>query len=434
MDVRLPDGTVIQNVPEGTTKAQLMERLKANGVDTSSFESAPVKPSRQAIYEDTVKKRGWGSGAGQATYNLGGAVTDATGSPLAGAATKFLADAVPSFLTMSRGPLTAEQTSHNAMVGQRSDVLSKGRDLGLKVPPSTVNPSMTNRVVESVGGKAATAQKASEVNQDVAYAVAQREAGLTPAEPIAVDTLKAARERIAQPYRDIAAMQPTGPLAHPPFKSPEQTLKEISESRKTAKDLWNFYNKSGRPSIRDKALEASAKADELEQTLEAYATQAGKPELVEKLRAARVALAKNHTVERAMRGSSFDPSALSRLESRGKTPLDGDLETLMQMYRDFPKAMNAPQVGGSVGVNQLMPWLGGAGGGALGAVLGGPTGAGLGAPAGVILGQTLPPMARSLALSPMYQSLMANYSPMTNSLALPGLLANPATAGALYPR
>lgn len=32
MDVRMPDGTVIQNVPEGTTKAQLVSKLKSNGV------------------------------------------------------------------------------------------------------------------------------------------------------------------------------------------------------------------------------------------------------------------------------------------------------------------------------------------------------------------------------------------------------------------
>lgn len=31
MDVRLPDGTIIQNVPEGTTKAQLVEKLQRNG-------------------------------------------------------------------------------------------------------------------------------------------------------------------------------------------------------------------------------------------------------------------------------------------------------------------------------------------------------------------------------------------------------------------
>lgn len=42
MDVRLPDGTVISNVPDGTTKAQLTEKLKANGYDVEKL-LAPVE-------------------------------------------------------------------------------------------------------------------------------------------------------------------------------------------------------------------------------------------------------------------------------------------------------------------------------------------------------------------------------------------------------
>jgi hypothetical protein len=38
MDVRLPDGTLIRGVPEGTTKAKLMEKLQANGYDVSRLE------------------------------------------------------------------------------------------------------------------------------------------------------------------------------------------------------------------------------------------------------------------------------------------------------------------------------------------------------------------------------------------------------------
>jgi hypothetical protein len=38
--VRLPDGTVIKNVPDGTTRAQLAEKLKANGYDVSGLEAA----------------------------------------------------------------------------------------------------------------------------------------------------------------------------------------------------------------------------------------------------------------------------------------------------------------------------------------------------------------------------------------------------------
>jgi hypothetical protein len=102
MDVRLPDGTVIQNVPDGTTKAQLIEKLKANGHDVSGFGDQPKTESRREAYERTVKKGGWGTGFGPAVEELGGQVTDVTGSPIAGGVTNFLANAVPAALTSGR--------------------------------------------------------------------------------------------------------------------------------------------------------------------------------------------------------------------------------------------------------------------------------------------------------------------------------------------
>lgn len=51
MDVRLPNGAIIKNVPEGTTKTQLTEKLRANGYDMSALEP----PSRGvAGYIDTT--------------------------------------------------------------------------------------------------------------------------------------------------------------------------------------------------------------------------------------------------------------------------------------------------------------------------------------------------------------------------------------------
>jgi hypothetical protein len=38
MDVTLPDGTVIKDVPDNITQAQLTAKLKANGLDTSKYE------------------------------------------------------------------------------------------------------------------------------------------------------------------------------------------------------------------------------------------------------------------------------------------------------------------------------------------------------------------------------------------------------------
>lgn len=49
MDVRLPDGTLLQNVPDGTTKAELVAKLKRNGFDTSGLEPEPAVKAGQAI-------------------------------------------------------------------------------------------------------------------------------------------------------------------------------------------------------------------------------------------------------------------------------------------------------------------------------------------------------------------------------------------------
>lgn len=379
-----------------------------------------VRAEQNRMLKEVMGSKAWGTGVGPAIDELGGKITDLTGSPAAGYVSNILLNAIPSFLTMTKGlpGPSGEQVAHNALVGQRSKVLEEGKRLGLKVPPTQAQPNIVNRTLESLGGKAAVQQQASDLNQNVVYQIAQKESGVLPSEPITKETLKAARARLAQPYREIEALEPTGVLSHAPFKSPTQTLKEISELRQVAKDKWKFYGQFPKPSIKEAALQASGKADELEVTLEAYARQANRPDLVDKIREARVALAKNYTVERAMRGSSFDPSALSRLESRGRTPLTGDLETVMQMYRDFPKAMAAPQIAGSPGVNQLLPWLGAGGGGYLGGMLGGA--------AGLAASQAIPPVARSLILSNPYQALMTNYKPITNPALMQGVVGNPA--------
>lgn len=45
MDVRLPDGTIIRGVPEGTTRAELIEKLRRNGYDVSKLGAAPEQPA-----------------------------------------------------------------------------------------------------------------------------------------------------------------------------------------------------------------------------------------------------------------------------------------------------------------------------------------------------------------------------------------------------
>lgn len=56
MDVRFPDGTVIKNVPDGTTKQQLLGKLKAKGydVDKLTTPAAPVAAPPQTFGEQVM--------------------------------------------------------------------------------------------------------------------------------------------------------------------------------------------------------------------------------------------------------------------------------------------------------------------------------------------------------------------------------------------
>lgn len=54
MDVRLPDGTLIQGVPDGTTKAQLIEKLQGKGYDVSGLID---QASKKQLAEPTAGER-----------------------------------------------------------------------------------------------------------------------------------------------------------------------------------------------------------------------------------------------------------------------------------------------------------------------------------------------------------------------------------------
>lgn len=47
MDVQLPDGTILRGVPDGTSKADLVAKLKNNGYDTSGMEPAAVTAGKE---------------------------------------------------------------------------------------------------------------------------------------------------------------------------------------------------------------------------------------------------------------------------------------------------------------------------------------------------------------------------------------------------
>jgi hypothetical protein len=84
MDVRLPDGTIIKNVPDGMSKADLTAKLSANGYDISKLEAPPAPsgggiPGPRAAPSTYEKVRGFVAPTVEALGAAGGA---ALGTPL----------------------------------------------------------------------------------------------------------------------------------------------------------------------------------------------------------------------------------------------------------------------------------------------------------------------------------------------------------------
>lgn len=319
-------------------------------------------------------------------------VTDFAG-PTAGTIAKTGLEALPMALAQGAkvpvGKAFNKAQAESAATASKNSVLdttlANARSEGYVVPSSAVNPTFLGNRLESVAGKAATGQEASIRNQQVTNKIARREASLPEDSPITEGTLAAARDQLAQPYQEVAALSPTA----------AKKLELLKEARFEAKGNWQYADRTGDPKAVKEAKKWDNKAQRLESDIDTEAQNSGNLDLVTRLQEARKALAKNYTVERALNVGSGDVDAgtIGRLLDKG-APLSGGLETIGRFNQAFKRysreGTNVPAAG--VGKTEAIA------GATLGAV-GHATGVGLW-PAGLPL---LSGPARSLALSNMMQ-------------------------------
>lgn len=152
MDVRMPDGTLIRNVPDGTTRAQLTAKLKANGHDTSAWDEGAKEPQ---------KSKGTGSDFvdGQNAYGTGGVrgLLRLAGLPV---------DTVANVLDLGKAAIGAPYIAATGKappdwltVGNRADVAGSGenliglaRKLGAGSLVDPVNPDYEGGYLQAAGG------------------------------------------------------------------------------------------------------------------------------------------------------------------------------------------------------------------------------------------------------------------------------------------
>lgn len=283
-----------------------------------------------------------------------------------------------------------------------NDTIKNSVDAGYVIPPATVNPTMTNRVLESVSGKMATQQLASVKNAEVTDGLVRQSLGLPADAPLSVGTLEKIRDTASLPYKQVASLNPQAAA----------DLEALKQARNDAQGWFNAYNRSASPADLAKAREAQALSTQLETSLENAAQTANHPELIPALRDARVQIAKTYTVQRALNPATgqVDTRVLARMFQKGK-PLSDGLDTVGQFASAFPTVSRPPTSFGSPDAHNLKSIA------SLTAAVGGGASMGpMGALAGVVP-FVAPPAARSIMFSGPVQRGLVQQTPQASKAA-----------------
>jgi len=344
--------------------------------------------------------------------------------------------------TASVSALTTPKTPANLTQAQL--VAERAIAQGATLPPTQVNPSVLNRLLEGFSGKQQTGQVASIKNQEVVNAQARKALNLPEDTVITPEVLKDYRNVKGQAYDALRAnpayysdksflndvnaktaeIQKRGGLV----KSGEELnlLNELKQLRfdgdglvekiKVLRSDSDINFRSGDPDKIRLAQVQKFSANQLEDLAERNLKNFNQPDVMDNFKQARKDIAKSYTIEKALNAATGDVSGakLGQRAATGKI-VPSELQALSNAAAAYPAAFqNVARVGSVPGISPLD--VGAAGIAA----------ASSGSPSmlGTVLGR---PAVRAGITSPMYQrNMLPSSQPQ-----MPGLLnritSNPMT-------
>lgn len=315
---------------------------------------------------------------------VGENTAEKTGSPAAGAVVNALLQSVP--LVVGRvKPAISGEAAANALRLKNAPAdaaVTSAKEAGYSLPPSQVNPSIWNKIVEGFGGKIKTAQDVSLKNQPVTNSLVKQGLGLSEDAPLNAKTLADVRKEAGQAYERVrsAGTVTADPLygeALDRIAAPfERAAKDFPEAaRKDILDSVKAHNREAFDAgsavdqiagLREKADAAYAAKDKkggkaykdianaMEEQLGRHLEQSGmSPEALAEFRSARERIAKSYTVEKHLdQSGNVDAQGLARDLKKGK-PLSGEIKAAAEFGSSFPKAAQMPSKIGGV---PQSPW------------------------------------------------------------------------------
>lgn len=277
-----------------------------------------------------------------------------------------------------RGPEVAPATRQAAAAGQKE---------GYVVPPTQVEPTLGNRLMEGMAGKLTTAQNASARNQPITNRLAMKAIG---ADELTPEALAAVRARANAAYDALG--QAGTFTADLPFRAqlaklgsgskqmqadfPELMRSDVDGLLQSFAGKEGFNAQSGIEAI--KRLRADARANKLardnpdrqalgsvqnkisgalEDLIDRNLKRSGNDQLLNDYRNARQTLAKVYDVEAALNPmtGTVDAAKLAQILKKGR-PLSGELKQAAEFASAFPKAVQTPERMGSLPQTSPLDW------------------------------------------------------------------------------
>ena len=252
----------------------------------------------------------------------------------------------------------------------RDEVIDQAQSAGYALPPTQVDDSATNKMLEGVSGKIMTEKKAAVNNQEVTNRLAKAAVGLSDDEPITEGALKAIRRSAGEAYKAVKNARPeyqvddafrqniTDIMAEyddlvREFPSMEVSaingLKDdlardsfggkalVNFVRQLRKDSTTHFKAFDNPEKLRLAQIQKGAADALEDMIERNLQGSADEALVQQYKAARQLIAKTHTIEGALENGSINAAKIGKQFAKG-APLSDELELIAQTAQSFPKA------------------------------------------------------------------------------------------------
>lgn len=383
--------------------------LQSGGMATGM----PAAKTMGAKAAELLMRTGAGAAVGGASAGLVNPEDAGLGAVIGGVAPTAIkaAGALGDRVGANMNAKMAEELKRYAQNAPKNETIERALKAGYIIPPASVDPTMKNRVLESVSGKMATQQLASTRNAEVTADLLRKGLGMADDAPLNRGSLESLRKTAGTAYKEVADLSPNAAA----------DLEALKQARNDAQGWFKAYNRSASPDDLAKAKQFRATAESLEQALEGYAQAANRPELIPALRDARKQIAKTYTVERGLNDASgsVDARVLGRLYEKG-TPLTDELETVGRFASAFPTVSKTAQQIGSPDAHNLR---------SMAALLMGGGGAAAAGPAGLAAAAVpfvAPPLARKAMFSKGAQQALIQQAPKSSNAAmLANMLRNP---------